>query len=97
MEKNQTNVTPILKGYEGPKELQACQPHLDLWKDDEAANSGNHFQAHETQKNLKEWSATGFPVTLQISKTDLGTWIYLEEKTERNFLIFQGKWEKLDL
>lgn len=44
-EKNRTNVTPILK-----KELQACQPHLDLWKDDEGANSENHFQARETQK-----------------------------------------------
>lgn len=30
-------------------ELQACELHLSPWKDDGAANSGNHFWAHEKQ------------------------------------------------
>jgi len=29
---------------EGPREPQAGQPHLDLWENDGATNSENHFQ-----------------------------------------------------
>lgn len=29
----------------GPEELQASQPHLSLWEDDGAANSGNDIKA----------------------------------------------------
>lgn len=58
-EKNRTNVTPILK-----KELQACQSHLDLWKDDEGANSETISRHVKHKKNHKEWSATGFSSTL---------------------------------
>lgn len=38
-------------------ELQACQPHLDPWKDVGAANLGNAFQAHKGEENHQEKSA----------------------------------------
>lgn len=33
----------------GPREIQACRPHLDPWEGDGAANPGDLFQAHEKQ------------------------------------------------
>lgn len=47
----EANVTPVFKNVkkEDPGNW-VSQPYLDPWEGDEAANPGNHCQAHEGQE-----------------------------------------------